>query len=278
MATSLALSLQLLEPVLDDLDARRCLVSAAAFLDHQKPLAVRRHVVRLIVGDVASAWSIKKLDSRACSPCGTTLHRHAHERAIGCEVEELLTGPRPTGLGAANCGHLLLPLVHVRIRPHNNLKLTRVVGLVRQPSTVGGDDSVTVDKRRLHQRFHAAVFLQGERHHVGCGSDEARLESAELGEQDACAVCQHRRRALKVPALRQRLRLARSVSRLPVERPRGPTSLGAEHEATSIWRPHRRHVVPRIGGDPCERLASKVPDPDIALLIADVERHARPVR
>ena len=84
-------------------------------------------------GDVVSGADvvrpINQLGRRARGPRGTAPHTHAHERAIGREVEELLAVPRPQRLRAATGGHLPSPLVHVRKRPHGNLKLPRVVGL-----------------------------------------------------------------------------------------------------------------------------------------------------
>ena len=60
--------------------------------------------------------------------------------------------------------------------------------------------------------------------------------------------------------------------------PGAAASLGAEHHATSVWRPDRRLIGARIGRQPIERSAGKVPEPDIVLLIADFERHAGPIR
>ena len=151
-------------------------------LDHQEPLAVGRDIGyvasrcrRLHENRVRrSVWlaSLRSTWSRASQARSSARHRGARcRRALDCSS--------PTRLRAANGGHLNLPLVHVRKRPHDNLELPRVVGLVSQPSDRRVTPRVAVDERPLHQRLHAAVFLQREHHHVGCGCDFRALVSAD---------------------------------------------------------------------------------------------------
>src|ERR1700730_1658796 len=92
-------ALQLLVPMLhDDERGRRGRVGPGRF-DHQEALTVWRHVIRAATTRTADAGIVaplKELYRRAGVPrCAARLHRHAQQRAIVPDVEELLAAPRP---------------------------------------------------------------------------------------------------------------------------------------------------------------------------------------
>src|SRR5262245_1825571 len=76
---------QFFEPVLDDDHAprrRRCLFAGVAFLDHQEPLTVRRHVVRSEGRRRHRVLRVEDLDGIAEGEIAFRLNRYRHQRIV----------------------------------------------------------------------------------------------------------------------------------------------------------------------------------------------------
>src|SRR4030095_15383092 len=70
---------------------------------------------------------------------------------------------------------------------------------------------------------------------------------------------------------------SRSVRTLPKD-VRGAIASRAEENELPICRPHRRAIEGRVLGHPRRMPAHEIPDPDIELLVADVERQSGAIR
>ena len=118
-------ALQLLQPVLNDDDAGRSSgwAGAAGVFDHQKTLAVRRHIICPRPDDSRKQGSSKELPIKHCGrrgrpPRRTRFNTHAHERAVWPPIKELLAVPRPERFNAPTSRHLPVSAIHVRKRAY----------------------------------------------------------------------------------------------------------------------------------------------------------------
>ena len=207
---------------------------SALSLDHQEPLAIRRHIV--VAGGIwFDILVVEHLRRLACAECRPGhLDRHRGQRVRSIKVEKLAPASRPGRTRPTSVRHLPAAVVHLRERPHIDLEPARLTGLVRDIATVRREIAEPSIEPGLGGWFHQrraesrswtgprSAHWRRQRKKDDVGVPPGQVVKA--GEPSP--VRRDRRRPLRVRACRQPVDGSRAVGGLAVQVPHarcGPT-------------------------------------------------------
>ena len=125
-----------------------------------KRFSDQRHVeVRIVVVPLARKYWSLAMGVRAggCAPAWSLPDADAHDRALRVHVEQLAAVSRPVGLRADTGRHGNALLVDVRIRPHVDLGLVRIIGLVSEPAAIRRQLGTCFAEWPVQQRLYRNV-------------------------------------------------------------------------------------------------------------------------